>query len=142
MYQQTNKVVIKQYTRCITTMARFDYPERWPTLLTADIPNALNSKNEKGIYTGLLALLGLVKKYEYEMDEDREPLNQILSNSFGILGDLINMLIDHTQNEIALSILHLICKVFYVSNQLLLAPSLTQPGALDPWMGFFKKLLD
>ena len=75
MYQQTNKVVIKQYTRCITTMARFDYPERWPTLLTVDIPNALNSKNEKGIYTGLLALFGLVKKYEYEMDEDREPLN-------------------------------------------------------------------
>jgi hypothetical protein len=56
-------------------MARFDYPERWPTLLTVDIPNALNSKNEKGIYTGLLALFGLVKKYEYEMDEDREPLN-------------------------------------------------------------------
>lgn len=75
MYQQTNQVIIKQYTRCITTMARFDYPEKWPTLLTNDIPNALNSKNERGIYTGLLALFGLVKKYEYEMDSDREPLN-------------------------------------------------------------------
>lgn len=45
---------------------------------------------EKAVYTGLLALLGLVQKYEYELEEDREPLYLILNQSFDILGKLIN----------------------------------------------------
>ena len=27
LYRTTNRAIIKQYVRCITTMARFDYPE-------------------------------------------------------------------------------------------------------------------
>lgn len=34
LYITTNKQIVKQYTRCITTMARFDYPGQWPSLLT------------------------------------------------------------------------------------------------------------
>ena len=142
MYECDNEKIVKQYSRCVTSIARFDYPERWPTLLTNDIANALNSQNEKGIYTGLLALFSLVKKYEYEMEEDREPLFEILKQSFGILGSLIDNLLTHQGNETALRILHLICKVFYVSNQLILAPSLIAEGALEPWMQFFKTLMD
>ena len=119
-------------------MARFDYPEKWPTLLTNDIPTYLNSNNEKGIYTGLLALFALVKKYEFEMEKDRIPLHNIQSECFGILGNLINHLLGNLENEIALNILHLICKIFYVSNQLTIAPFLTQNGTLNPWMMFFK----
>lgn len=58
-------------------MARYDYPEKWSDLLKRDIFLYLNSNNEKGIYTGLLALFGLVKKYEYELEEDRVPLYNI-----------------------------------------------------------------
>jgi hypothetical protein len=58
-------------------MARHDYPKKWPLLLTNDIPTYLNSNNEKGIYSGLLALFGLVKKYEFELEEDRVPLHNI-----------------------------------------------------------------
>ena len=39
----------------------------------------MNTKNEKGTLTGLLALLGLVRKYEFEMDKDREPLYEIFA---------------------------------------------------------------
>jgi len=73
-------------------------------------------EGEKAVYTGLLALLGLVQKYEYELEDDRIPLYEILNQSFSILGKLINQLMQHTQSEIALKILHLICKVFYTSN--------------------------
>jgi hypothetical protein len=31
-----------------------------------------------------------VKKYEYEMEDDREPLFQIVSATFGLLGTLVN----------------------------------------------------
>lgn len=77
LFQCEEKPVIKQYVRCVTQMAKTDYPHKWQTLLV-DITNALNSfPNEKGVLTGLYALHGLVKKYEYEMDEDRSPLFEI-----------------------------------------------------------------
>jgi hypothetical protein len=38
----------------------------------------LTSGNERGIMTGLTSLFALTKKYEYEMDEDREPLFLIM----------------------------------------------------------------
>lgn len=69
--------IIKQYTRCITTISRFDFPEKWESL-TSQIISALTSGNEPGIMTGLLALFALTKKYEYEMDEEREPLFKIM----------------------------------------------------------------
>ena len=58
------------------------------------------------------------------------------------MGNLINQLINNLENEIALRILHLICKIFYVSNQLQIAPFLMESGTIDPWMMFFKSLLD
>lgn len=42
-----------------------------------------------------------------------------------------------------MKILHLICKVFYTSNQLVLAPFLcdVENQTIVPWMGFFNQLL-
>lgn len=71
-------------------MCRFDYPEKWETLLSNDITNALNSGNEKGILTGLQALFCLTKKYEFEIEEDREPLYGIMQHSLGIIGTIID----------------------------------------------------
>ena len=33
LYIVTNKAIIKQYVRCITTIARYDYPQLWPNIL-------------------------------------------------------------------------------------------------------------
>lgn len=93
-----------------------DYPQKWSQVISHEIPRFLNSNDEKGIYTGLLALLGVVKKYEFQLDDDRTPLLNIQRDVFGIMGNLINQLINNLENEIALRILHLICKIFYVSN--------------------------
>ena len=68
MFGCQSKPINKQYIRCIVTICRFDYPEKWPTLLN-DISNALSSGNDKGILTGCIALFCLCKKYEYELDE-------------------------------------------------------------------------
>jgi hypothetical protein len=38
--------------------------------------------------------------------------------------------------------LFLICKIFYVSNQLYICPFLTEDHNLDPWIAFFKTLMD
>lgn len=50
-------------------------------------------QDDKAVITGLYALKGLVKKYEYEFEEGRHPLHQIFGICYSPLGNLINMLI-------------------------------------------------
>ena len=58
------------------------------------------------------------------------------------MGLLVNDMIKNKENLDALYMLHLICKVFYVSNQLQMCPYLMQDNNLDPWIQFFKTILD
>jgi len=46
------------------------------------------------------------------------------------------------ESDYALEILYLISKIFYISNQLIICPFLTENNNLDPWIQFFKTLLD
>lgn len=89
LFLNTNKAIEKQYVRCITTIARFDYPQKWPNIL-AEIVQYLSINDEKSVMTGLFGLKGLVKKYEYELQEERDPLYPIIQNTFGLLGNLVN----------------------------------------------------
>lgn len=114
LYMATNRVIIKQYVRCITTIARFDYPEQWPGFLHS-ICQYLVQGDEKAVLTGLLGLKGLVKKYEYELEEERLPLYAIIQATFGVLGGLVNHVIA-IENEKAFEVLYLISKIFYLSN--------------------------
>jgi hypothetical protein len=45
-------------------------------------------------------------------------------------------------NAQAYEVLYLICKIFYISNQLEISPYLTKKNNLDSWILFFKTLLD
>ena len=65
--------------------------------------------------TGLLGLKGLCKKYEYELEDERLPLYDIIAATFNILGALINQVL-HMENEKAYEVLYIISKIFYVSN--------------------------
>ena len=89
MYQMENRAVIKQYLRAITTISRFDYPDKWESLLTRDIAQALGSKEDRGILTGLMALFCVCKKYEFELDDVREQLYKIVQDSQEIMGQII-----------------------------------------------------
>lgn len=90
LYLCTQPLIVKQYVRCIKAITKLDYPERWGSLMTNDIPQLLQKGEEQAIYTGLLALNALVGKFEYELEDDRVPLFQILESSFATLGNLIN----------------------------------------------------
>ena len=89
MFECENKGVNKQFIRSIITICRLDYPDNWTNLMN-DITNALSSGNEKGILTGLQALFCLTKKYEFELEEDREPLFEIMKHSLGLIGSIID----------------------------------------------------
>jgi hypothetical protein len=95
---------------------------------------------------GLLGLRGLVKKYEYEMEEERLPLGEIVGGTFEILGALINQVLA-IETEAAYDVLYLITKIFYIANQLIISPYFTEGGEagldrLSPWIALFKNLMD
>lgn len=77
LYMTQNRQIVKQYMRCLTTIARFDYPEHWPTFLPqiGEFIAQGQQGDDKALISGLQGLKGLVKKYEYEMDDEREPLH-------------------------------------------------------------------
>ena len=89
MYQMQNKAVIKQYLRAITTIARFDYPGKWESLLSRDITQALSSNDDQAKLTGLMSLFCVCKKYEFSTDEERNDLYKIVQDSHEILGQII-----------------------------------------------------
>lgn len=91
--------------------------------------------------TGLLGLKGLVKKYEYELQDERDPLYSIIAATFGPLGSLVNQTIN-VESEIAHRIMLLICKIFYTANQLYLCPFMAEGNNIDPWMQLFKTIMD
>jgi hypothetical protein len=66
-----------------------------------------------------------VKKYEYEMEEEREPLFKITEATFNVLGGLVNKVIG-VEHEQAYEVLYLIAKIFYLSNQLYICPFLSE----------------
>lgn len=119
LYNSTNKQIVKQYVRCITTISRFDYPHSWPDFLHQIAQYIIKGQqgDDKAIMTGLFGLKGLVKKYEYEMDDEREPLFFIVKETFGVLGQIVNQVIA-VEAETAYEVLYLIAKIFYLSNQL------------------------
>ena len=83
LYLCQHKLIQKQYIRCIRTITKLDFPARWAGLIDNDIPKLLGTSEEKSVVTGLHVLHALVSVYEFEMEEDREPLFKILQATFG-----------------------------------------------------------
>ena len=66
-----------------------DYPEKMPDLV-GDILKYLKMESTQAVYTGLMGLYALCSKYQFELDEAREPLYPILLQTFEVLGNLVN----------------------------------------------------
>lgn len=92
-----------------------DFPEKLPNIMD-QIMNLLQQKNQISVFAGLQGLYALCSRYEFELDEQREPLYEIVKKTFDIIGMLVNDMMANKENQDALYMLHLICKVFYTCN--------------------------
>jgi hypothetical protein len=115
MFKCQETKIIKQYVACITNIARFDHPDKWPNLVPQIVEYLHNKESNKAVMTGLLSLKGLVKKYEYEMEKEREPLSNVVASTFHILGGLVDQLLQN-DDDLSLEIIYIICKIFYFAN--------------------------
>ena len=94
----------------------------------------LQLESQVRICAGLKGLYALAAKYEHKLNEDRAPLDQIISSSFAVLGSLVNSIVSKEENADNLQILYLIVKVFGKYNSLQMSPYLMEESALEPWI--------
>lgn len=58
----------------------------------------LKEKNQISVFTGLQGLYALCSRYEFELDEQREPLYDIVKQTFEIIGLLVNDMMANKDN--------------------------------------------
>lgn len=93
LYKCANSRIQKQYIRSITKIVALDFPNQWPNFVQ-EISTYLSQQDEKALLTGLQALYCVIRKYEYELDEEREPLYSVIQQTIELLGNLINVFIN------------------------------------------------
>lgn len=111
----------QQFLPVIRAFITFEFPDDWEHLLN-DI-NALlkvpenmeiNDKELNDIYTGLLILKEVFKKYQWFKNEEREILNSMFEMLSSYLINISEILINNSENltEFSSEILKLILKIF------------------------------
>ena len=113
---------------CLRHIAFADYPEKWPTLLTA-IGSKLTSTDQLQLHGGLLALRVLAKIHEYR--KERGPIDQIVRECFPILLQLLKSVIAAPPTVTSADLALLATKVIWSCTQYTLPQQLLNESALD-----------
>ncbi|KAJ4866585.1 Importin beta-like SAD2 [Raphanus sativus] len=131
---QVPTLLRSQLGECLKTIIYADYPEQWPRLL--DWVN-YNLQNQQ-IYGALFVLRILSRKYEFKSDEERTPVTRIVEETFPLLLNIFNGLIqiENPSLEIA-ELMKLICKIFWSSIYLDLPKRLYDINLFNAWMVLF-----
>lgn len=107
--------VLAQFEEVVNVVARYELPNNWSNVMT-EVSELINKDDERSIYAGLVALKEIVKRFEYEFKEKREPLNEIADNLFPILEKILENIISLDSDDSA-KVKHVIIKIFFFANQ-------------------------
>ncbi|XP_042430616.1 importin beta-like SAD2 isoform X1 [Zingiber officinale] len=130
-----------QLGECIKTIVQDDYPEQWPGLLHWVKCNL--QLQDQQVFAALYVLRVLSRKYEYKSDEDRTPFHLIVKETFPLLLDIFNKLLQITNPSIEVAeFIKLVCKIFWSSIYLEIPRLLLAPNVFSAWMALFLNLLE
>lgn len=90
---------------------------------------------------GLAGLKYVCKKYEFEWDEGRAPLNEIVDNIFPILEELYSNIESESSYQ-AIKIKSIISTIFYISNQLFISNRYQSVDGLNILLQFFLRNIE
>ena len=57
----------------VYNITQTDYPQSWPNAVQ-EVQARLGSSNERELICGLRALKNILRAFEFEIDEDRQPM--------------------------------------------------------------------
>ncbi|CEG35371.1 ran binding protein 7 [Plasmopara halstedii] len=123
----------------VAYIARFDFPESWPTLID-DICKNVQSGDANRIINSLLALRRVVKNFEYRSEERLTPLFTLVEGVFPMLQNMMVQM--QTNNSIeAANMMHLILKTYWSCVKTNLPPHIAQTDQVVAWMNIFSMII-
>ncbi|KAK4750955.1 hypothetical protein SAY87_004437 [Trapa incisa] len=128
-----------QLVECLKTIIQTDYPEQWPHLLDW----VKRSLQDQQIHGALFVLRILARKYEFKSDEERTPVYRIVDETFPILLNIFNRLVQIANPPLEVAdLIKLICKIFWSSIYLEIPKQLYDPNVFSGWMLLFLNILE
>lgn len=123
----------------VAYIARFDFPDSWPTLID-DICKNVQSGDATRIINALLALRRVVKNFEYRSEERLTPLFTLVEGVFPMLQNMMIQM--QTNNAIeAAHMMHLILKTYWSCVKTNLPPHIAQTDQVVAWMNIFRMVI-
>lgn len=109
---------------CIHRIIKCDFPERWPHIVDK-IRSLLQMKDYNSWTGAILCLYQLVKKYEHEKADEREPLDEAMKILLPMIFDLmVNLMQAAEQSDECVLLQKNILKVYYTMIQVSFEPKL------------------
>lgn len=111
----SSKPIQSAFENIIFNIAECDYPENWKSAIS-EIEGRLKSGNEVAQISGLTALKEILVAFQYQVKEERAPLNMTAEYFFPMLEHIMQNLTS-TQSDNQITLMHLISKIFYSANE-------------------------
>ncbi|CAJ0906325.1 7840_t:CDS:10 [Entrophospora sp. SA101] len=127
-----------QLIDCLKKVLIAEYPLKWPSYMN-QVRELLVINNPEVVYVGLVALQQVVNVYQWKSGEDREPLNEIIKNTFGIIIHIAQGLINET-NLVAAEMLRIIIKTYNSSVYFDFPDILRENENFLPWFNLLINL--
>ncbi|KAJ2634604.1 Nonsense-mediated mRNA decay protein 5, partial [Coemansia sp. RSA 1287] len=135
----SSQAIKLQLTECLGIILKHDFPEKWPQF-TVHLKELLHAQDAQRVYTGLLALLELIKRYRYSAT-NRDVLNEIAKELFPQVQKIAEQAIA-SDDELAMRMAWLSFKSYYNTIQSGLPVSLQEPANLVAWGTSFIKMIE
>jgi len=145
MHWYTNvhsEVVARQIDYTIRCITKIDFPEKWPELAST-VKEYINTADhyDSKVFVGLYTLKSICKRYEYEFNTKRDPLDEIVDELFPRCEEIANEVISDCSDQ-GCRLKNVIGQCFYISNQLSLCNRYKSTETLDSLVAFFKTCLE
>ncbi|CAO3651162.1 unnamed protein product [Cunninghamella echinulata] len=129
-----------QLASSLHTILDNDFPEQWPNFVN-EVQSFLSSNDVRLISVGLLALREVVKVYQWKDTDRREPLQDIIQQTFPTILNICNNLVTMDSLDAAL-MLKTSLKIYHASIHVDLPKTLQESDSLVPWCTLFLQLVE
>ncbi|KAJ2377804.1 Nonsense-mediated mRNA decay protein 5, partial [Coemansia sp. RSA 2611] len=135
----SSQAIKLQLTECLGIILKFDFPEQWPQF-TVHLKELLHAQDAQRVYTGLLALLELIKRYRYT-STNRDVINEIAKELFPQVQKIADQAVA-SDDDLAMRMAWLSFKSYLNAIQSGLPLPLQEPANLVAWGTSFIKMIE
>ncbi|KAJ2722037.1 Nonsense-mediated mRNA decay protein 5 [Coemansia sp. Benny D115] len=128
-----------QLTECLGIILKNDFPDKWPQFIV-HVKELLHVQDAQKVYTGLLALLEVIKVYRFSQSK-REIIDELAKELLPQVQKIADEAVA-SDDELAMRMAWISLKSYYNTIQAGLPVSLQEPGNLVAWGTTLIKMIE